>query len=487
MLFVGKSINHVRTMDSNAASNGMGHVSGKLRELSRLTFPLESLDFSRAIQAIRVSLSRNILQKILPLTKVSEMMLLLRGFLLLGRGEFAMALIQEADEKIRNRWRRAGNLVHEKDQGIRNIVVKDGEVTAVLNRTWAILLSMQGQHAEEDDQLDMARELIQLHLTKSKPPAALVTGKGLDVESANLLAASPFRNLLFSVPAMLSLQVPPPLDMVISTSDLQLYSCINAYLLAMRRAHIRLTNLWKVTSLRRHFPSPRGASDQAVNLRERWSDRSWLLRSLWTTASAAIFFLGETEAYFQTEVVEGLWENFNAWLTQPPCADHETSGNSPSSSSHDPQTLSNAHTLYLRILTHRLLLTQPTFTNPLYDLLSHIDRLVNHLHRLNSLFTSLDLEQDAGVVDASIDLEREQSQVFSSMYDAEQDVKRGIGVVVDALRALEADAKFLADCEGHALIDEDFDLVEERAYSPGRVGGVDRLLMKLDFGSWLGS
>ena len=35
---------------------------------------------------------------------------------------------------------------------------------------------------------------------------------------------------------------------------------------------------------------------------------------MWTTASAAVFFLGETEAYFQTEVVEGLWRGFRAWL-----------------------------------------------------------------------------------------------------------------------------------------------------------------------------
>ncbi|QPH09632.1 hypothetical protein C2857_000539 [Epichloe festucae Fl1] len=505
MLFIGKSLNHVRAMNTSSTSTGVAHVAAKLSELSTLAFPLESSDFSKAIKAIRISLSQNTLQQMLPLAKVSEMTQLLREFFLLGRGEFAMALTQEADEKIRNRWRRAGNLAYEKDQGLKNLTVKDGEVAAVLNRTWAVLVSMQGQHAEEDDLLDLARSLIQLHLTKSRPPASLVTGRGLDVDAANLLATSPFRNMLFSVPAMLSIDLPSPLDMVISTSDLQLYSLMNAYLLSLRRAHLRLTDLWKITSLRRHYPPPRGTSDHAVTLRERWSDRAWLLRSSWTTASAAIFFLGETEAYFQTEIVAGLWDNFHNWLLPPkrprphrpghatpthtkPPTPVPTSTSTPTpiaTHSHDPQTISTAHMLYLRTLIHRLLLTQPSFTAPLYALVTHIDHLVAHLHRLHSLFTSVDLEHDAGVLDTLVDLDREQAQVLTSLRGVERQVKRGIEAAVEALRVLESDAKFLADWDGQGLVDEEDG--EERAYVPARVGGVDRLLMKLDFGSWIGS
>lgn len=154
--------------------------------------------------------------------------------------------------------------------------------------------------------------------------------------------------------------------------------------------------------------------------------------------------------------------------------------------SHDPQTLSTAHTLYLRTLVHRLLLTQPCFTAPLYALVTHIDHLVTHMHRLHSLFTCVDLEHDAGVVDTFVDLDREQAQVLTSLRGVERQVKRGIEAAVEALRALESDAKFLADWDGQGLVDDEEDC-EERAYVPARVGGVDRLLMKLDFGSWIGS
>ncbi|KAI8661442.1 Spindle pole body component [Fusarium keratoplasticum] len=516
-------------------------------ELSSLSFPIKSTSFSRAITAVRLSLSENTLQKLLPLAKVTEMLQLLRDFFLLGRGEFAMQLTHEADEKIRSRWRRADNLAYEKGDGLKNVTVKEGEVAAVLARTWAVLASMQGQHAEEDEQLELARDLLRLNLTKAKTSTPLGIGSGLSHDAANLLSESPFRNLLFSVPSVLSVQIPPPLDMVLSPSDVQIYSCINAYLLSMRRAHIRLTDLWKITSLRRHHPSHRGDRDQIIMLRKRWTARASSMRSSWTTASAAIFFLAETEAYLQTEIVAGLWEGFNEWLTvndpkhgrsgaTTPTTRHEDKAgegeddeddddlwlreedDSPvaqenahktpdSSPPHDPQTLSTAHRLYLRTLIHRLLLTQPTFTQPLYNLLIHIDHLVAHLHRLHAIFTSIDLETDAGVVDAFVDLESEERDVKRRLHEIESRIRSGIEDVVAALRALESDPVFAAEWEGDAAaaewapatedIDEDEDQrggrardaddAEERGgYAPSRVGGINRLLMKLDFGTWFG-
>lgn len=524
MLFIGKSLNHVRVMgDMNAGLGGLRHVSSKLKELGNLSFPLNGVTFSRTITSIRLSLSENTLQKILPLARVVEILQLFREFFLLGRGEFALALTHEADEKIRHRWRRAGNLAYEKDDGLKNVTVKDGEVAAVLNRTWAVLASMQGQHADEDESLELARDVLRLQLTKSRPPIPMSGGKGLGPDAIRLLDSSPFRNMLFSVPAAVFADLPSPLDMVISPSDLQIYSCINSYLLSLRRAHIRLTDLWKITSLRRHHPAPPGAGEHAALLRQRWSARSVALRSSWTTASAAIFFLGETEAYLQTEIVEGMWETFSAWLTgtesrrdgpntnrsgaATPAAnagrqesededlflddwDSQTQRQAAKTSkkpAHDPQTLSAAHTLYLRTLVHRLLLTQPSFTDPLYTLLVHIDHLVAHVQRLHSIFTSIDLETDAGVVDAFVDLNREQREVMGLLRGVEDKVRKGIEGVVEALRKLENNSDFLAEWESQGTMTDDDDMSDGQRYAPGRIGGVNRLLMKLDFGSWLGN
>ncbi|KAF4122991.1 Spc97 / Spc98 family [Geosmithia morbida] len=532
MLFIGKSLNHVKvrsTMDSGG--RGLHHLSSNLSQLSGLRFPLDSAAFSRAIASVRLSLSENMLQSVLPVSRVTETLQLLRDFFLLGRGEFAMALTHEADERNRNRWKRADRLT--RDGGLGNVTVKEGEVAAVLSRTWSVLGALQGQHADEDEQLELARDLFRLHLVKppSSPETAaapsttgLVTPESLHAS----LASSPFGSLLFSVPSQLSIHLPSPLDMILSPADLELYSCVNAYLLSIRRAHIRLTDLWKITSLRRHHPAPRGAREDAVELRQRWSARMTTMRSSWTTASAAIFFLGETEGYFQTEVVAGLWGGFHAWLTGPSSSssasakkeegrDVEEEGreeeeekeedlwlNSDSDAEtegppyHDPQTISTAHALYLQTLVYRLLLTQPCYTTALHALLVHIDHLVAHAHRLHAIFTALDLEADAGVVDAFVDLHAEEAEVTALMRGVEAKVKRGIADVVSALRHLETDVTFAAAWEGDGVVDATADSADSRhwagdmrgeyaGYEPARVGGINRLLMKLEFGGWLGT
>ncbi|KAI0597834.1 Spc98 family-domain-containing protein [Biscogniauxia sp. FL1348] len=540
MLFIGASLNRVRTRGGlDPSDTGLGHLPSQLQELSRLTSPLNPAIFSRSITAIRLTLSRTVLQKLLPLAKVLEMLRILRGFFLLGRGEFAMALTQQADEKIRSRWRRADNIAYQKRDGLGTVVVKEGEVTAVLARTWAALGSMLGQHADEDEELELARDLLQLSLSKSQqvPPASGNNDDGQ--RTASSIASTPFRNLLFSVPVVLTLQILSPLDIFLSSSDLQIYTSVNSYLLSIHRAHLRLTDLWKITSLRRHHPPPprppysctRGGIARTKLLRDRWATRSSIMRSTWSTSSAAIFFLSETEAYLQVEIVEGLWDGFYSWLTgkdessgqkpnhlstafnmlgtgssnsmqndnrfhktSPLSPSNQTHQQSPRPRSHDPQTLATAHRLYLRTLVRRLLLTQQSFTDPLYDLLVYVDHLAALVHRLHGVWTAMDLETDEGVVDAFSNLDAEEADVRAGLRDVEAKVKRGIEDVIGVLRSLSVDTAFLASLEdgldGRGADDADDaaetdDMDEEEGrYVPRRVGGVDRLLMKLDFGGW---
>lgn len=528
MLFIGRSLNHIRAKSSlDGGIQGLDHLSSQLKELSQLTYPLDSAAFSRTITGIRLFLSRNTLQKLLPLSKVLEMLQLLRDFFLLGRGEFAMALTQQADEKNRSRWRRADNLAHEKRDGLTQVVVKEGEVLAVLTRTWAAMGSMQGQQADEDEGLEMARDLLRLTLVKSAPKTPAKQSSTADI------ATTPFRDLMFSVPVTLSLRVPSPLDLFLSPSDVQTYTAINSYLHSIRRAHLRLTDLWKITPLRRHHPPPpktgkRGRA-RVVMLRERQATRMLAMRSVWTTCSAAIFFLAEVEGYLQIEVVRELWEGFERWLTtgsdefRPTPADSARPSRAPSRAPsrmstrdpdvmdvddedlwlaeasyisqladpqksdrqpHDPQTLAAAHRLYLSTLIRRILLSQESFTDPLYNLLVDIDQLVALIHRLQEIWNAIDLEEDLGVVDAFVDLEREERDVKTQIRETVEKIKSGIEGVIGVLRSLEADHEGLAWGDDDAGGDGLAGIREEGQYVPRRVGGVDRLLMKLDFGSW---
>jgi hypothetical protein len=526
MLFIGVSINQARSKaGTDLSASSLGHLASQHQEFAQLTIPLNDAMFSRAVTSIRYTLSRTTLQKLLPLAKVLEILKVFREFFLIGRGEFAMALTQQADEKIRHRWRRADNLAFEKRDALGTVLVKEGEVAAVLNRTWAFLGSMQGQHADDDEVLELARDLLRLHVFKSalaETPATSfdrVKDKTLDV-----IASTPFRNLLFSVPVTLTLTIPSPLDLFLTHSDLQIYTAVNSYLLSIRRGHLRLTDLWKITSLRRHHPPPprapygniKGGIAKTRLLRERSSLRSSIMRSTWSTSSAAVFFLGETEAYLQVEVVEGLWSHFHDWLTETGEStrgehshsstaqggfhrtnDTNTTGLNDDKASpatrhypqpnHDPQTLNIAHRQYLSALTRRLLLTQPAFTTPLYELLIHIDHLVALVHRLHSVWVSADLEADEGVVDAFSNLDAEEKDVRAQLRGVERRVKYGIEEVISALRMLSLDSAFAAEMEGEEAATEELD--EEKglgSYRPRRIGGIDRLLMKLDFGGWFG-
>lgn len=405
-----------------------------------------------------------------------------------------MALTQQADERNRSRWRRAENLAYEKRDDLNTIVVKEGEAAAVLARTWAALGAMQGQHAEEDEDLELARDVILLSIPKSKAAVPEATAGLVD---------TPFRNLLLSSPVEMTIRISPPLDLFLNAADAQTYTLINSYLLSIRRAHLRLTDLWKITRLRRHHLAPprppfsvtRGGTAKTRALRERWAARSLYLRSAWTTSSATIFFLAETEAYLQIEIVEELWDDFHGWLTRknPPSRlgsfPAPKPGNAQASmkvANHDPQTLSVAHRSYLCCLTQRLLLTQPSFSTPMYNLLIHTDHLVAMIHRLDSIWSSMDLESDEGVVDAFSNSEVEEMDVKSKLRALETRIKDSVEEVIRVLRQLSIDSSFLAEMEDDGLAHHDAYLLDEDEgrYIPKRTGGIDRLLMKLDFGGW---
>ena len=125
-----------------------------------------------------------------------------------------------------------------------------------------------------------------------------------------------------------------------------------------------------------------------------------------------------------------------------------------------------------------LLLTNSTFTDPLYHLLQQIDHLVALVHRVHSIWQSLDLEADEGVVDAFSDFHKEEKDVKEQLVVIAARVKGAIGELVKSLRDIDQEK------EGWDNGFAELVLGEEGAYVPAKVGRVDRLLMKLDFGGW---
>lgn len=510
ILFIGKFLNHIRERQSlisngsDAVSQELSLLSAHLAYLSSLKSPFSSASFSAAIGAIRLSLSQNALQKLLPISKVLEMLHILKDFFLLERGEFAVALINAADERLVSK-----NTVDTSKQSLENalasMTIKESEVSAVLARTWAALASLQSLDEEDvDEELEQARELMRLSI------------KSLDVSSApsrdrkSRQSVASFDDLLLPSSTTLSLRVPSPLDLFLTTTEVDTYSHIHSYLLAIRRAHVRLTKLFLLSTLRRNHPSPkppayhnhRDAFEALARARARADQRKKVMRSIWATIGSASFLLAEFGEYFQGEVVKSSWSMFHSWLVpklEPqirpgnaslmsslgsggrPYGSRPTSSrasNDPASQSpHDPETLIQAHRRYLASLENALLLNDAKFMTLLRRFMTSIDHLSALMQRLNTVQQSLDTETDTGLESVASNIAKEEQRLVEDLGTSRQKVASGVVALIEALRAIDnarAEKRGFRGSTGRA---------EQDGFVPWAGGGVDRLLLKFDYGS----
>lgn len=523
ILFIGKSLNQIRALEnaSNAPVAILSRASElellpvHLQHLSAVTAPISSAGLLEAVAAIRLSLSRNMLQHLLPLPKIIEILTLLQEFFLLGRGEFAVAFVTEANERIRSRHRIPGRALQSKvGQSLQGVLLKEGEITAVLARTWSVLSTLSGEEEHSDDGLDLAMDVIHLALHKSSNsrPATPGRAKGT-IESLPKISNVVFNDLLLSVPTSLTMDIRSPLDLFITNTDIDTYSSINAYLLAVRRAHLRLADLWRQSSIRREHPAPPAPqysstlSGKAIlrARRQRTNARGREMRKVWATCGAAIFLLSESGAYFEGEVVQESWKHFREWIIRPeqrpsspgrpqssasavmpnritelsppdsPSVGFRRSVTDSERSPHDPESLASAHRRFLDSITYSLLLTDFSFTRSLREFFTHVDELVAFVTRLQIIQQNLDLEED-GVVDDLANYAQEEKEVELELDRARKRVDSDLKSLVARLREIDAERVGSNPYPRQSTLRSD-------GYEPWRVGGVDRLLMKLDWGS----
>lgn len=523
ILFIGKSLNQIRALEnaSNAPVAILSRASElellpvHLQHLSAVTAPISSAGLLEAVAAIRLSLSRNMLQHLLPLPKIIEILTLLQEFFLLGRGEFAVAFVTEANERIRSRHRIPGRALQSKvGQSLQGVLLKEGEITAVLARTWSVLSTLSGEEEHSDDGLDLAMDVIHLALHKSSNsrPATPGRAKGT-IESLPKISNVVFNDLLLSVPTSLTMDIRSPLDLFITNTDIDTYSSINAYLLAVRRAHLRLADLWRQSSIRREHPAPPAPqysstpSGKAIlrARRQRTNARGREMRKVWATCGAAIFLLSESGAYFEGEVVQESWKHFREWIIRPeqrpsspgrpqssasavmpnritelsppdsPSVGFRRSVTDSERSPHDPESLASAHRRFLDSITYSLLLTDFSFTRSLREFFTHVDELVAFVTRLQIIQQNLDLEED-GVVDDLANYAQEEKEVELELDRARKRVDSDLKSLVARLREIDAERVGSSPYPRQSTLRSD-------GYEPWRVGGVDRLLMKLDWGS----
>lgn len=525
ILFIGKSLNHIRDKRSTVVdgfSTGTSTeselLSSHLAHLSSLGSPINTSGLSAAISAIRASLSKKALQKLLPQSKVLELLRVLKNFFLLERGEFAIALIHAADERLASRQYRSTERSNQKVlEGLSNVHFKEGEVSAVLTRTWTTLSLLQGADDDDvDEDMDLARELLWLSI-KPRNTDTLAN-------STSNLSDPTFDDFLLPTRTTLRLRVPSPLDLVLSSSHLETYSQIHTYLLSIRCGHLRLSQLFLLSVLRRDHPSPKASQhvspgdrmETLAGMRQRADRRAKMMRPIWAAVGLATFLLAELGEYLQGQVIKSSWNEFHRWLDhgQSPSArnfhhpaspeptaleaDSDAPPSNPSTRPpHDPETLSLGHSRYLTTLTQQLLLTYSAFTAALHAFLRSSAHLCALTQRLTTVQHALDLQTDTGMEDVFMaNHAAEESALVTELRTAATSVEAQVQNLVELLREIDRGGSRIgpsatqgqneitsADGTGAAVADN-----EELVFIPWKGWGVERLLLKLDWsrrdGGW---
>lgn len=480
IMFVGKSLHQVQnhrnatrasSMLSDTGFKDTAVASEHLRLLSYVSLPISASQLSRTVSEIRQSLSRNVLQHLLPKEATVRVLSCLRLFFLLNRGEFAVALIAEAEDRLNTRQQSMGRLLQQDPvRAMQGLSIKDTELSQALLRVWKALAVESSEI--EDEMLDFA----QRHITLAAVKAELLRPSTADGMVAALppLSAIAFNDLLFPSPTELSLSVVPPLDLFLSPRDVSIYSAISSYLLAIRRGHHRLSDLWRRTSARR------GASIPGPGAGSRNNRRTTAMRRVWATCSAALFLLSETAAFFEGEIIKGSCDHFHQWVqAAPPISSLDGAdvqiGDTPSEppAQRDPETLASGHRAFLASLTYALLLTDVPYTSELRSLLGNLDNLIALFIRLLDLQQKVDLERVTGgesalsveeESNATLELDRWRKRVDSSMKSVVGRLRQIDHERIGSLRYLNLRP------------------VEEGDFEIWKGGSVDRLLMKLEFG-----
>ncbi|KAF2855589.1 Spc98 family protein [Plenodomus tracheiphilus IPT5] len=501
ILFVGKSLDQIRLLpiavkqvDVSKKTSELDLLSEHVQQLSQVTAPITSAKLTEVVANIRLSLSRNLLQHLLPREKIVETLTVLYQFFLIGRGEFAMILIAEADEKIASRHR--GPSATKSTQSVKGLLLKEAEINQVLARSLSHLSTLSGEDDHTDDVLDIATQCLHLTVHNSSNARPGTPGRAKDTDSLlPQLAALSFDELLLSVPTSLTMDIRSPLDLFITKADLDLYSAINSSLLAIRRAHLHLASLWRHSSIRRDHPCPPGyqysnsARGKKIlrRRRERTVARTTEMRRVWATCAAAIFFLAESEAYFQGAVVQESFQHFLSWVIGPqdsisiegqlaPLSLHSTSTTRTERQQHDPEAVATAHRRFLSSVAYYLLLTDTAFTKASRLMCTHVDELVAYVTRLTNIQESLDLEEDDGVEDYAQNYKKEEKRVKLELDRARKRLDSDLKTLVERLR--EIDSERIGTSAPGLLSGA---AIEEGGFEPLRVGGIDRLLMKLDW------
>lgn len=223
-------------------------ISDNMNLILALEYPVSLSVFESVIKKIKENCSKSIFKNIISINMITNLVRLLCDYYLIQYSEFAFYFLKE---------------VFNKQKVIK--ISKQTQVSVILIRTFKELSRFE-ENLNPDDNIPN-RRMLSLLISK---------------DSAHNTS---FSDLLIGVPIVLSFSIPWPLTLFFSEKDVEKYSDIFSYLIAIKQARTLLSNLWRE---RRVVVNP-----------------NRIKRSYWAIASYVLYFLDGLWAYFQVVLTIG--------------------------------------------------------------------------------------------------------------------------------------------------------------------------------------
>jgi len=489
VLFIGKTVRmlgetgsgstiHIARQSRSVATSLMPTTMSNLRTIN---YPLKSALLSAVITTIRRDLSRALGNSVLPMHAVLDVLTHIRNFFLAGRSDFTDYLIDEADKYLDQRHqqtRATSRSVANTD--LVGITMKATEVRTVMNRTWVAVSSSSAKETLQEYETEWAHEHLTLKLSQSADlDAGLEEIIASEDNNATLAVGAKFDDFLLATPVELKLNLDSSYNLFLLHQDRRLYSTIQTYLIAIRRAHNHVSRLWKDGALRKTVNGNKKRKSNATLVHQRATD----MRKIWTTCSTTVAALSEIGSFFSTEVIDQSWSTFRQWAApQKAHRKLDTSEGGASSSiqdeattfpnlPHDLETLAIAHRHYLETLAQSLLLTDEPWTRTMRSLLTHVDNMVAFVTRHQ--LAQANVELYSGNVDGYLRSKyvREEDHLFEEAKKSCVRVEEAVSKLTDRLKHINFN-----ELKRTAL---DTAQSSFEPWQPGN-GGIERLLLRLD-------
>ncbi|KAG8734874.1 hypothetical protein FRC10_011342 [Ceratobasidium sp. 414] len=203
--------------------------------------PQDRYAFDEAVERIKMNISEWLWSNVLTRQDVTVAVECFANYFLLRNGEFALALLREIERLKTSRLsakptaRTSGGLIRDSDLSL------------------AILRASLGTTAQNDPSLDSLRFTL-----ADGPLRPLLPPLQPKAKSTQPLGPVNFDDLLLGARVTLSHTLAWPLDLVLGQAELQTYSALFAYLIALRRGHVRVLECW-------------GSLSVAQRIRRRWT------------------------------------------------------------------------------------------------------------------------------------------------------------------------------------------------------------------------